>query len=206
MEKVKDFVIIFAILCCIGVTFLCFLQNKKQSKLFKALTDLQYDYECKQGSEAFKLATLKEDMNTCYINEGETLNNNMLLLENGKEKSSLSNAIKDKTLVVRLSQLNCQACIMAITPLLQKLSDERIIFLIDYTNKRYFEEFKKTCNDNHRLFKIESLALPLDTLNIPYFFILDKDLKTDCVFVPHKEMINQTERYLEIVKKKIAIK
>ena len=169
------------------------------------LTDLQYDSNQKHESDAFKIATLKEDINTCYANEGETLKNSMLLLENGKEKIHLSDVIKDKTLVIRLSQQNCQACITVITPLLQKLSNERVIFLIDYTNKRYFEEFKKTCNVSHRLFKIESSIIPLDTLNIPYFFLLDKNLKTDCTFIPHKEILSQTQKYLEIIKKKISI-
>lgn len=201
----KNIVIIFAVICCIGTTSLYLMQIKKQLKLLKVLADLQYDYKQKHDSDAFKIATLKEDMNTCYADEGETLNN-MTLLENGKDRTYLSDVIKDKTLIIRLSQLNCQACIMAITPLLHKLNNERVIFLIDYSNKRYFKEFKKTCNANHRLFKIDSLPISLDTLNIPYFFLLDKNLKTDCVFVPHKEMLEQTEKYIEIIKKRITIK
>lgn len=203
--RMKNIVIIFAVICCVGATSLYLLQIKKQQKLLKVLADLQYDYNQKHDSEAFKIATLKEDMNTCYANEGETLSN-VTLLENGIDKINLSDVIEDKTLIIRLSQLNCQACIMAITPLLHKLKNERVIFLMDYTNKRYFKEFKKTCNDNHRLFKIDSLLTSLDTLNIPYFFLLDKSLKTDCAFVPHKEMLGQTEKYLEIIKKRIAIK
>lgn len=54
-------------------------------------------------------------------------------------------------------------------------------------------------------FKIESSIIPLDTLNIPYFFLLDKNLKTDCTFIPHKEILSQTQKYLEIIKKKISI-
>lgn len=200
----KNIVIIGVVLCFIGSTYFYFMQNKKQQKSLKVLTDLQYDYNQKQESEAFKLATLKEDMNVCYANEGEALKNSMVLLENGKEKTNLSDVIKDKTLAIRLSQLNCQACIMAIIPLIQKLKNERVIFLIDYTNKRYFEELKKTCNANHRLFKIECLDISLDTLNIPYFFLLDKNLKTDCTFIPHKEMISQIEKYLEIIKRKVS--
>lgn len=206
MARIKNIVLIVAVLCCIGTTYLYLAQNKKQLKLLKVLNDLQYDYKQKQESQAFQLATLREDMNTCYANESETLKSNMLLLENGKNKINLSDVIKDKTLIVRLSQQNCQACIMAITPLLQKLSNERVIYLIDYTNKRYLEELKKTCNANYRLFKTESLVLSLDTLNIPYFFLLDKEMRTDCVFIPHKEMIIQMEKYLKIIEKKMIIK
>lgn len=200
----KNIVIVFAILCCIGTTYFCLAQIKKQQKLIKVLADFQYEYSEKQDSKDFKLATLKEDMITCYTNEGEMLNDSIVLFEDGTEKVFLFNVIDNKTLIIRLSQLNCQVCVVAFMPLLHKLSHKKIFFLIDYTNKRYFDEFKKTCNANHRFFKIESLPTSLDTLNIPYFFLLDKNLKMDCVFVPHKEMIEQTEKYLEIVNNKIA--
>lgn len=75
----KNIVIIASVLCCIGTTCLYFMQNKKQQKLLKVLTDLQYDSNQKHESDAFKIATLKEDINTCYANEGETLKNSMLL-------------------------------------------------------------------------------------------------------------------------------
>lgn len=163
MARMKNIVLIVAVLCCIGTTCLYLTQDNKQIRLLEVLNDLQYDYKQKQESQAFQLATLREDMNTRYANESETLKSNMLLLENGKNKINLSDVIKDKTLIVRLSQQNCQACIMVITPLLQKLSNERVIYLIDYTNKRYLEELKKTCNADYRLFKTESLVLSLDT-------------------------------------------
>ena len=115
----KNIVLIVAVLCCIGTTCLYLTQDNKQIRLLEVLNDLQYDYKQKQESQAFQLATLREDMNTRYANESETLKSNMLLLENGKNKINLSDVIKDKTLIVRLSQQNCQACIMAITPLLQ---------------------------------------------------------------------------------------
>lgn len=203
----KNIVAVFILLFCVGVTFVYFMQNKKHQELFKLLSDLQYGYRQKMESQAFKLATLKEDMNTCYINEGYSLKANMILLEEGKEKANLAHLVKNKTLIVRLSQMNCQACIMAFTPLLQELKDCRVIFFMDYTNKRYIQEFKKSyIIGDYRFFKVEFLPIPLDTLNIPYFFLLDRNLKTECVFIPHKEMINQTEKYLEIIKNRITSK
>lgn len=196
---------ISVLLCCILMMFLYYVQHGKQQKLLKVLTDLQYDYEQKEGSEAFMLSILKEDMRTCYMSDGETVDGSSLLLDEHKEKVFLSDIIKGKTLVMRLSQQNCQACIMAMMPIVQKLDQERVVFLVDYTNRRYFEEFKKTCNASHRVFKTESLSIPLDSLNIPYFFLLDKDLKMDYTFIPHKEMIDQTGKYLEIVKRKITL-
>ena len=104
MARMKNIVLIVAVLCCIGTTCLYLTQDNKQIRLLEVLNDLQYDYKQKQESQAFQLATLREDMNTRYANESETLKSNMLLLENGKNKINLSDVIKDKTLIVRLSQ------------------------------------------------------------------------------------------------------
>jgi len=50
-----------------------------------------------------------------------------------------------------------------------------------------------------RCFKTEaSFHLPIDDLNIPYLFVTDKNLLVSNLFIPHKEMLEQTELYLSI--------
>lgn len=194
---------ILIVLLCIGGTYLYFTQEKKRQELLKSVEGLKYDYQLETGSKDFALSTMKEDMNMCYQNEGKMLDPQMRIYENGKEMNRLSDVIQEKTLVVRFSQLNCQACITALTPLLKKLKGKRVIFLADYTNKRYLKEFQKAYNTDHRFFKIEALPIPMEELNVPYFFLLDKKLEIDCIFIPHKEMLDQVEKYLEVIKDKI---
>lgn len=143
MARMKNIVLIVAVLCCIGTTCLYLTQDNKQIRLLEVLNDLQYDYKQKQESQAFQLATLREDMNTRYANESETLKSNMLLLENGKNKINLSDVIKDKTLIVRLSQQNCQACIMAITPLQNDKGKTFPFNVIVHSYKNEFVAFGK---------------------------------------------------------------
>lgn len=202
MKNSLAIIIGLVLLCTVGTT-LYIAQRKQQDKLQTVLSDLKYEYERKEGGKDFALATLKEDMRLCYRNEGVTFSPDLQLYENGKTVQKLSSILQEKTLVIRVSQLHCQACLSVIIPMLEKLENKNVMYWMDYTNKRYMEEFKKNCNVQHRFFKISSLPLSIEELNVPFMFLLDKDMKTDCVFIPHKELPKQIKEYLEIVKDRI---
>lgn len=54
------------------------------------------------------------------------------------------------------------------------------------------------------VYQIDSLPLPIDGEQIPYFFILDDNYLSTSFFIPRKEMPEQTVRYLEFVKERMG--
>lgn len=72
------------------------------------------------------------------------------------------------------------------------------MLLADYTNER----FLKKVIENHRLvfpcYRIKQLPdLPIERLGAPYLFLMDKDRKMHCVYIPHKEMLEEVEKSLK---------
>ena len=55
----------------------------------------------------------------------------------------------------------------------------------------------KKYHPQSQFFKISSLPIQVDSLDIPYLFVLDKEFKINHLFIPNIDMLNQTVRYLE---------
>lgn len=199
IEVVKNKIIVLFILVCLLGAYQYNLQMKKQYKLQEMIEELKEYYHSEKEINDFVLSTLKEDIKLCFQNEGLILNSQTPLIEDGKGTHMMVDIIKNKTLVIRFSQLNCQACIEAIKPLLKGLKTKQVVVFADYTNKRFLKEFKKGLNESWRLFNVKLLNIPMDDLNIPYFFVLDEEMRLSHVFIPHKEMLSHVEEYLEII-------
>lgn len=196
----KSRMIALLILICLLGTYQYYAQMQKQCELQKTINELQESYHSESNNKDFTLSVLKEDMKICLQNEGLVLDPNIPINENGDVEHALSDIVKDKTLIIRLSQFNCQVCIETIKPMLEKINVKNVVFLVTYTNKRFLKELKKGIDqENWRFFKVNSLNIPIESLNVPYFFVLDEKLSLNYVFIPHKEMLEMIEKYLEIV-------
>ncbi|MFR8835272.1 hypothetical protein [Bacteroides sp. CG01] len=201
----REKIIGLLILICLLGTYQYYRQMRKQCELQKMIKELQQYYDSEKSAKDFALSVLKEDMKLCFQNEGLILDSEILLVENESKEYILSDIVKEKTLVIRFSQLNCQACIEAIKPLLKKVNIKQVVFLVTYTNKKFLKEFKKEIDqEDWRFFQVNSLYVPVEDLNSPYFFVLDEKMSLNYVFIPHKEMLDQIERYFEIVEQHLC--
>ncbi|MFV0506587.1 MAG: hypothetical protein ACK5L5_07750 [Bacteroidales bacterium] len=91
---------------------------------------------------------------------------------------------------------------MASMEVLQKqgntIGKENILILGNYRNNRIFYRTMEEYNiDYPNIYNTNSLDIPAETIDYPYFFILDKDLKISNVFVPDKGLPNITIEYLD---------
>lgn len=111
-----------------------------------------------------------------------------------------------KPLIVRISQANCMACLDAILPLLDKLSHRPIILLADFSNKRFLKKIKENHNINYPCYRIKTVfPIPIEELSVPYMFITDKDLQIECLYIPHKEMLDEAKKSLEIITNRLSM-
>ena len=58
--------------------------------------------------------------------------------------------------------------------LLQKVNMKNVIFLTDYEDQCFLDDLK-LYRIKGRFFKIASLKIPIESMDIPYLFVIDKD-------------------------------
>jgi hypothetical protein len=114
------------------------------------------------------------------------------------------NAGQKQILVYRFSKMHCESCVVASIKIIRKWMDsigsENIIFLGNYRNNKIF---RKTISEydieNLKFYNTSQFNMAVEEIGYPYFFMLDKNLKTSNVFVPDKGLPKITEEYLKII-------
>lgn len=178
--------------------------EKKQKEYSAQAEETEQKHFDETNAMSFELFTLKEDMQVCTQNEGLIIDETVKVRNEEQELVLLKDVFQGKTLVVRISQSHCQVCIETVIPMLKASGIEDIVILADYTNKRFLKKFKENHEIEYRCFTIEnSPRLPIDDLNIPYLYVMDKNMQVDCLFIPHKEIPEQTERYLKTMAERL---
>lgn len=199
MMKKKLFIITLIAFLASGNFFQYYLSKKQSTRFAEAIHAMERKIGQDEASKDFENFELKNDIQTCLQNDGLEFPTDISVYAPGsKTPVRLSRLIREKTLVVRISQSNCLTCIDAILPLVNQVKSKHILLLADYTNER----FLKKVIENHRLafpcYRIKQLPdLPIERLGAPYLFLMDKDRKMHCVYIPHKEMLEEVEKSLK---------
>ena len=106
-----------------------------------------------------------------------------------------------KTLAYHFTQMQCKACIESQIEALKAVfwnDTTNIILLANTTNYRSLYVFSHTHNIKYPIYKLdESLKLPPDTLMMPYFLLIDENLKVVNAFITMKERMNYSILYLK---------
>jgi hypothetical protein len=129
-----------------------------------------------------------------------------ILISNEKGKFKLDKIIDNGfKLVLRYTELNCQSCVdtelSSLQNLANKIGMEKIVILASYKNNEDLIKFKRLNKLKLPMYNVDSLSIPLENMNIPFYFICDKEFKTKLVFIPKKEISNLTVDYLKLVEK-----
>jgi len=148
----------------------------------------------------------KNIMNFQLFSEGTRLNP-FLYLKTEKSDSLLINTIMERPkLVLRYSELNCQSCVDAMLAQLQNCNSfgkENTLLLAYYKNPAYLYQFKRMNRLLLPVYSIKNTGLPPDTLNIPYFYILGKDLDVSNFFIPEEGDTASVATYLRFASKRL---
>lgn len=106
-----------------------------------------------------------------------------------------------KTLVYFFSQMYCKMCIESqIEAIKAAFGDDstNIVLLANSSNYRELYVMRKTLGMKCPIYKIDkSLNLPADTMRMPYFVLLDENLKVLNAFITMKERMNYSVHYLK---------
>lgn len=114
---------------------------------------------------------------------------------------------KEKTLVLRYSSFSCTPCVDSAVELIKNFIKENpnidVLLIGTYGLAQELRRFKRTNGLLTQVYHVNSLKLPIEKENIPYLFILDKDMKVIDIFIPRKELLEQTANYLKQIKEQL---
>lgn len=205
--KGKNLIISIALLLLLSGNLFQYVISKKQNKqLINAIEKMKQDSEQKISTCEFNSYELKNDIQTCLQNDGLRIDPETKVYDmETHEADKLKNLLTHKTLLIRISQANCQVCIDALLSLFNKVKSGHILLLADYTNSRFLKKIKENHQITYPCYKIEKpFAIPVEDLCVPYLFIMDEKMEVNCLYIPHKEMPEEIEKCLEIINKRIS--
>lgn len=137
--------------------------------------------------------------------EGIALNFGKITSENNIDLITLESFLKksDNILVIRYSQMNCQTCVDDQLKVLKQILPENIleniVLLAKYNSTKNMYQFKRLNQIKAPIFKLDEDITPIDNLNIPYFFCVNKEGIIGKVFIPSKVNPEFTKEYLKQV-------
>lgn len=126
-----------------------------------------------------------------------------------KQRIKLSSLLDDEYKVVfKYSSTNCSSCINSELEHIIKLSrhvpKNRIIVLGEFTNRRQFLASMKGHSIDFPVYQLETKAFGdlLEKENVPFFFLINKELQVQDLFIPMKELPDFTDLYYQAILKK----
>jgi hypothetical protein len=127
---------------------------------------------------------------------------------NQREGSLLSQMVKSKPLLIfRFSNNNCKICYSdALTALQTEMPEDSpdwVRILSSQLTERELLILKRTHNLKIPTYIIspQSLDWDVEKMNVPYFFVLHRDMKISNIFVPDKNYPEVSKQYFEGVKR-----
>ena len=163
-----------------------------------------------------KLESAKSNVHSLLGNEYIRFQNYGLSIDKGlnlKSEEDTTSFVElvekyNKLLIFRYSELNCMACvekeIIYLIDFVERYNT-KLVILSSYTNERDLYLFKRINRiSDYIVYNIEEgvLKLPVENLNIPYYFVLDSNYRAINLFVPDKNFPERSVKYLNSIAKK----
>lgn len=127
--------------------------------------------------------------------------------ENGKV-NRLIDLVKDShfRIVLRYSQIGCHTCIDKKVQLMkQEFSDidrNKVLILSKLSTKRDLVAFRRIHSLENPIYQYDKNLTSIDSINVPYFFILTKSGIIEKVFIPQDDIDEElTTAYLKYIAK-----
>jgi hypothetical protein len=79
------------------------------------------------------------------------------------------------------------------------------LLLAYYREPAYLYQFKRLNRLELPVFSIQNTGLPPDTLNLPYFFLINSNLQISNVFIPEEGDTEAMAAYLSFAAKRLGI-
>jgi hypothetical protein len=119
--------------------------------------------------------------------------------------------IENFSLILRYPQLSCTTCMDSLFYLLStNFSKEEIMkvaVVVNHSHQQYLNQLKRLYKNsvpNITQIDEKSMVLPIDTLGIPYFFVVNEN-KCMNIFLTDKDKSDETKEYINLIQKKYFI-
>lgn len=171
----------------------------------------QYAFKEKENETTIFRYQVKMDLfsqNTIYQqkNEGNKINNLVLKNKDNVPFSLAELSKKGSILFFRFKEEHCGECIRSILEILSKNAQKfslNIIILSGYNTMRLLKVFILENKLNIPIYNVPEISdLSIETLDVPYFFILNAKMEIRNIFIPIKSMPELTESYLMTMQNK----
>lgn len=126
------------------------------------------------------------------------------------EPMSLGSLIgKEKILVFKYSEINCQVCIdqvfSKINTLIEQVGESKVLFLANYKNPRDLYTFRRINNIRQPIYNLSTHTLGLSAAEatVPVLFLASSEGEVEYVFLPDKSMPQLTAQYFQFIQQEI---
>jgi len=146
-----------------------------------------FQFDCEGSNLEIPLSLIDENNKRCRINE-------------------ISGA--NTTLIFRFSEINCTSCVETqfrlIRKYISKYGKNNIIIVASYSNIRNLTIFKRINEISIPIYRIEQnqLCQKVESLNVPYYFLLEDEVEMRMIHIPSKEIPSLTLNYLNLIGKR----
>jgi len=107
---------------------------------------------------------------------------------------------KKRSLILRYSHLSCKPCVDAIIACVKQFAEQNnqieILLFSSYRFEKDLRDFKRMNKIFTEVYNVKYLDIPIEKENIPYIFIMDKNMNVFDFFIPQKDMLELTEQYI----------
>ena len=130
--KGKNLIISIALLLLLSGNLFQYVISKKQNKqLINAIEKMKQDSKQEINTCEFNSYELKNDIQTYLQNDGLRIDPETKVYDmETHEAAKLRNLLSHKTLLIRISQANCQVCIDALLSLLNKVKSGHLLLFL----------------------------------------------------------------------------
>ena len=132
----------------------------------------------------------------------------MMLYSGFGDSVQLSNIKKsDYMLILRYSTQCCSTCVDDLLSLMKKFvesnTDIDVLLLTTYRIMEDDRTFRHMTQIFPKVYNVFTLNLSVEQDIVPYLFLIDGEFRIVDIFIPHKELPQLTERYLDVVRTRI---
>jgi hypothetical protein len=177
--------------------------TKKQKQTFEIKI---YELENVLTNKDIILEMTERDFKLALLSEHYLIDKDLKVFDENKSFKFSDLVSKKPKLFLRYSELNCNTCVdvqlKRLEKIAQKIGRENIIILASYKSKSSLWRFKRLNKIRFNIYGIDSLEIPLEKENTPYYFMADDNLQANMIFVPRKEHLNLTDAYFSVVSKR----
>ncbi len=145
-------------------------------------------------------------------NIGLQINIKQKITDEKGNKISITELLNNSPKIIfRYSGLNCQLCIEEEIKILRKyindIGFDNILFFSTYNSTRDLFLFKRINQlQNFRIYNLkeEKLNIPIDSINIPYVFLVSSSGHIDILHIPEKTKSEFSEQFYKVIISRLA--